>query len=185
MGDFLISDEISVIDTKIRNIKLRKNQIVDNLLFAIGDDFGITEKGILYARESYIRNGLFQSLVCKDMVVDQNATIKKNLTVKEDLYVKGNLKVEGAIICDHNIQAKNIKATHTLYCDDLCVSRDANLYISTSSEESDVSPYEGMKFYDIYEKLFATHGSGEEILNSGNGNSNLNPDDILYDGGGN
>ena len=162
----LIEGNYPVIESRIRDIRLRRNQTIDNLLFAIGDDFGVTEEGILYARESYIKNGLFTQLICKNLVVDTNAVVSKDLTVEGNLVVKGKVYVQQEL-ASPNIKASDMTVSgdlkgHNLFGNKLCVHDDADLYISKyGNYSSDSDDNYTIGFLQIYNKVHQMDNSGE------------------------
>lgn len=64
---------------------------LENVLFAIGDDFAVRKDGIVCARKACISHGIFDELVCTDLVINRDLTVKGNAIVKGNLYVTGNI----------------------------------------------------------------------------------------------
>lgn len=89
-------DEIITLNTKIKYIKMEEVEL-DNLLFAIGDNFAFTDNGVLFSKEIRSQNGIFKNICGENFSVNQNAYIGKNLTIDGDLVVKGRIYSEGSI----------------------------------------------------------------------------------------
>lgn len=143
----------------LRNLNIRRNQTLHNLLFAIGDDFSVDENGILHARESYIQNGLFCNLGSNNFTA-VNADIQENLYVKEDLRVGGNALVEGNMIIEGKLIVKgpvefmnnvdvdgDFHVYRGIYVDG-CVSGTYNSYLRVSSGGV-YGPYNSAEFETI------------------------------------
>ena len=71
-----------------------KKYNLGTLLFAIGDDFAVTENGSIYVRNVYGKGGLFLDLVCQNFYVKKKAEIQE-LIVKKDLDVGHKARIGG------------------------------------------------------------------------------------------
>lgn len=64
---------------------------LENLLFAIGDDFAVRKDGTIFAKKSCISQGCFDQLVCRDLVINRDLTVRGSALIKGNLYVEGNI----------------------------------------------------------------------------------------------
>lgn len=127
----------TIIETKLRNIDV-KNRELDNLLFAINNSFAISEEGYLYAKESYIQNGLFKNFICESLTVTKNSVIAGNLTINGDLTIMGDLAVSGGAKIK-KLDVSKLKVTGNLTANEIEVEHDLTVghELKTDSLEID------------------------------------------------
>ena len=105
--DDILIDDSTMIDYKdisqlikdptFNTIHYSTGLTLSDLLFAIGDDFAITENGNIFARNIFAQGGLFTDIAVQELYVKNSMDIAKNLVVHNNAIISGTLQTGGNI----------------------------------------------------------------------------------------